>query len=120
MINTGIKRGLYNKVLKELSNETPSGVKIVQFFIDFERSNIKEINKLKRKKKATINKIIGALKQTMTAHPNFTKELLPSAAKRIYGAILMEEKETNWDKFTKFTKKIWLKLKRKQPEVKRK
>lgn len=76
---------LYNK--GELSTE-----KIVNLFKKYEESNIKLIEKLRKPRLIEKRKINGALKQTINAHSIITKELIPSATKRIYGALLTNEK----------------------------
>jgi hypothetical protein len=54
----------------------------------YEKDNIDTIEKLKRVRKIELNKINGALKQTINAHGPITKELIGSASKRIHGALL--------------------------------
>ena len=76
---------LYNK--GELSAEN-----IINLFKKYEESNIKLIEKLKRPRLLEKRKINGALKQTINAHSVITKELISSATKRIYGALLTNEK----------------------------
>jgi len=61
---------------------------ILNMVDEYEKDNLDTIQKLKRYKKVELNKINGALKQTINAHGAITKILIGSASKRIYGALL--------------------------------
>jgi len=61
---------------------------ILNMVDEYEKDNLDTIEKLKRVKKVELNKINGALRQTINAHSIITKELIGSASKRIYGALL--------------------------------
>jgi hypothetical protein len=58
----------------------------------YEKDNLETIEKLKRKRHVEMNRINGALKQSINAHSVITKELIGSASKRIMGALLVNEK----------------------------
>ena len=74
---------------------------------EYEKDNLDTINKLKRKKSLDISKINGGLKQAINAHGPITNQLIGSASKRIYGALL-----DNSNDETIFIKiKRWLNLK---------
>lgn len=62
---------------------------------DYEKANLDTINKLKKDKLYETKRISGALRQTINAHSAITKDLIGSATKRIYGALLINEKEKN-------------------------
>jgi hypothetical protein len=87
---------LKHRIMGELSKTNPNIDTVIDIFEEFESDNINSINKLKRKKKVTLRKISGALKQSISAHGPITKELIGSASKRIYGNIL--DSENNIDK----------------------
>tara|TARA_Y100000389_G_scaffold42931_1_gene37564 strand:- start:4171 stop:4542 length:372 start_codon:yes stop_codon:yes gene_type:complete len=87
---------LKHRIMGELSRTNPNIDTVIDIFEEFESDNINSINKLKRKKKVTLKKISGALKQSISAHGPITKELIGSASKRIYGNIL--DSENNIDK----------------------
>ena len=61
---------------------------ILNMVDEYEKDNLDTIQKLKRYKKVELNKINGALKQSINAHGAITKILIGSASKRIYGALL--------------------------------
>ena len=84
---------LRDDISDELKQDKPSLNNIIKSVNEFEDDNINTINKLMRKKKATMNKINGALRQSIDAHPIITKELVGSVGKRIYGSLLELEKE---------------------------
>jgi hypothetical protein len=67
---------------------------VISVFNDFEKDNINTIEKLKRGKKVELKKINGALRQTINAHGPITMELIGSASKRIYGAMMDNVKVT--------------------------
>jgi hypothetical protein len=64
---------------------------ILNMVDEYEKDNLDTIEKLKRQKKIELNKINGALKQTINVHSSITKELIGSASKRIYGALLEDK-----------------------------
>jgi len=96
------KGRLKDKIMYELEKENPSVDVILKYVDDYEKANLETITKLKKGKKVEINRINGALKQTINAHSIITKELIGSASKRIYGALLVNEKS----KKEKFYEKI--------------
>jgi hypothetical protein len=79
---------LTGKLTKELESESPSVDNIIKIFESFENNDAKTLEKLKREKKVEMNKIHGALRQTINAHGPITKEFIGSAGKRIYGSLL--------------------------------
>jgi hypothetical protein len=76
------------KELETIINDDETLLLVLNVFSKYEESNLNLINKLKRSKTVEINKINGALKQTINAHSVITKELIPSATKRIMGSLL--------------------------------
>lgn len=76
-------------IKKEMRRYTPKFENIVKAVDEYEINNIDTIEKLKRDKKVDMNRINGALKQTINAHGPITKELIGSAGKRIYGSIMI-------------------------------
>lgn len=50
------------------------------------------LDKLKRTRELEVNKISGALKQTINSHGPITKELIGSATKRIWGGLISHKK----------------------------
>lgn len=88
------RRGkLEHKLNEEFNKNNPSLDNIIDVIEEYESDNINSIEKLKKKKKVTVNKINGALKQTINAHGPITKQLIGSAGKRIYGSLLEPEEE---------------------------
>lgn len=51
-------------------------------------NKLNRLNKYNREKIITKRRISGGLKQTINAHGPITLDLIPSASKRIYGALL--------------------------------
>lgn len=84
---------LKEKVNEELKSNTPNIKVILEAVDDYESNNLKSIEKYKKKKKITTNKINGALKQTILAHGSINNVLIGSATKRIHGALLESEEE---------------------------
>ena len=84
---------LENRLREEIGRNNPDLDRVIGIVEDFESDNLKTIDKLKKKKKATLNKINGALKQSIFAHGPITKNFIGSASKRIYGSILEAEEE---------------------------
>lgn len=82
------KGRLRHKKLEELLKDNPNVDEIIYIIEEYESDNINTIEKLKRDKRIELNRINGALKQTINAHGAITKELIGSAAKRIYGSLL--------------------------------
>lgn len=62
----------------------------------YEKDNLETIEKLKRKRHIELNRINGALKQSINAHGPITKMLIGSATKRIYGALLNQNTKTSF------------------------
>jgi hypothetical protein len=87
------KGKLENKLREEIGKSHPSLERVVEVVEDYEKDNLKTIEKLKREKKVTVNKINGALKQSINSHGPLTKELIGSATKRIYGSLLEPQKK---------------------------
>lgn len=75
---------------------------------EYERDNLATIKKLKRTKTLEVNRINGALKQTINAHGPITKVLIGSATKRIYGSLLNDEnnKSTLFKRVVKWFKTL--------------
>ncbi len=83
------RRGkLEHKIKEELKNVTPDIESILNHVDDYEKDNLETIDKLRKDKLLDTKRINGALKQTINAHGDITKELIGSATKRIYGALL--------------------------------
>lgn len=96
---------LKNSLEVNLLNKTvgPNEIQMILTLVEqYQKDNIDTIKKLNRSKKIDLKKINGALKQTINAHSIITKELIGSASKRIYGALLVNEKS----KKEKFYEKI--------------
>lgn len=87
------KGKLEHKLTEELSKTKPKLSRLLEIIEDFESDNINTIEKLKKKKTATLRKVNGALKQSINAHGPITKDLIGSASKRVYGSILEAEEE---------------------------
>jgi hypothetical protein len=85
------KGKLFDNLEKELNNN-PNIESILKIIDEYEYANLETIKKLKRDKVVYLNKISGALKQTINAHGPITKQFISSATKRIYGALLSEKK----------------------------
>jgi len=96
------KAKLKKNLIIELDNEKPDLNKILKYIDEYEIENVKTINKLKRKRKLDIRRINGAIKQTINAHGPISKDLIGSASKRIYGALLEDKKENIILKFFKW------------------
>jgi hypothetical protein len=75
---------------------------------EYEKDNLSTIEKLKRNKQIELNRINGALKQTINAHGPITKVLIGSATKRIYGSLLGDDKPS-WFKRIKLFFEKWRK-----------
>jgi len=97
-LKNNLESNLLNKTVG--SNEIEIILKMVD---EYEKDNLNTIEKLKRAKKVELNKINGALKQTIHAHGPITKILIGSASKRIYGALLDNQpKQTLLEKILKW------------------
>ena len=99
-----LKNNLETKLLNKTvgSSEIETILNIVD---EYENDNLDTIEKLKRNKKVELNKINGALKQSINAHGAITKILIGSASKRIYGALLDNQpKQTLLKKLIKWIK----------------
>ena len=99
-----LKNNLETKLLNKTvgSSEIETILNIVD---EYENDNLDTIEKLKRDKKVELNKINGALKQSINAHGAITKILIGSASKRIYGALLDNQpKQTLLKKLIKWIK----------------
>jgi transcriptional regulator NrdR family protein len=103
------KNRLREKITFELNKAEPSIDYILSCVDEYEQFNLLTIKKLKRKKEIDTRKINGAIKQTINAHGPITKDLISSATKRIYGALLTDEKENIITKIIKSLK--WTKNK---------
>lgn len=86
-----LKNNLETKLLNKIvgSSEIEDILNMVD---EYEKDNLDTIEKLKRNKKVELNKINGALKQSINAHGPITKILIGSASKRIYGSLLNNKK----------------------------
>lgn len=83
------RRGtLEEKIRLELSKNLPDLNNIILAIEKYEKDNVDTIDKLKKHKKIDMNRINGALKQTIHAHGPITKTLIGSASKRIYGSLI--------------------------------
>lgn len=91
------KKKLEIKLLSEMDKNNPSLDNFVKIVDEYESDNLKTIEKLKKKKKITLNKINGGLKQSINAHGPITKNFIGSASKRIYGSFLEPEEEKSFN-----------------------
>lgn len=82
------KGRLQSKIESEFLKDNPDLNVIISSIEDYEKDNLKTIEKLRRSKTVEMKKINGALKQSIDAHGPITKELIGSASKRIHGALL--------------------------------
>lgn len=99
-LKTNLETKLLNKTVGSSEIET-----ILNIVDEYENDNLDTIEKLKRNKKVELNKINGALKQSINAHGAITKILIGSASKRIYGALLDNQpKQTLLKKLIKWIK----------------
>jgi hypothetical protein len=90
---------LASKLSEELDSGKPNINNIIDIFDNCSVIDIKTLNKLKLKKKIDIKRISGGLKQCIHSHgPIYLKDI-PSAAKRIYGALLINEVEVHNNRF---------------------
>jgi hypothetical protein len=105
MIKTRKSR-LENRIKDVLSQKKPKLEDIISAVDDYEKNNLKTIQKLKKKKGLEIKKINGAVKQTINAHGPITTQYITSASKRIYGSLLLDEKLNERYKYFKIFKVI--------------
>lgn len=86
----------------------PELEKILLIVDEYEKDNLATIEKLKRTKTLDVNRINGALKQTINAHGPITKVLIGSATKRIYGSLLNDNnnKPSLFEKMVKWFKNL--------------
>lgn len=84
---------LFYEIESELRANKPSPERLLDIFEQYEVDNISLIHKLKKKKKVTLNKINGAIKQSIKAHGNISESNFSSTSKRIYGSLLENEPE---------------------------
>jgi len=94
------KGKLEHKIRLEITTKKPNIDKILQAIDEYEKDNENTIEKLKKGKKVELNRINGALKQSINAHGPITKELIGSASKRIHGALLSNPNEEENKKFS--------------------
>ena len=88
------RRGkLGEKIKSEMSKEQPNIEEILVYVDQYEKDNLETIEKLKRDKVLDTKRINGAIKQFLNSHPVLTKELTGSLTKRIYGALLENQKK---------------------------
>ncbi len=101
------RRGKLKKQLEQFVDETQVE-RVLNIVDEYEKNNLETIDKLKRDKSVEINKINGALKQTINAHGPITKILIGSASKRIYGSLLADNnnKKSWFDKLKQWFKKL--------------
>lgn len=95
------KGRLENKIKSEMEKEFPKYDNIISAVDAYQKDNTDTIDKLKKDKKADMNKINGALKQTINAHGPITKQLIGSAGKRIYGSLILNPNQQEKKKPTK-------------------
>ena len=62
------KNKLENRIRDILNRKKPTVEDVLEAVEDYERNNLKTIEKLKKKKSLEVKKINGALKQTINAH----------------------------------------------------
>lgn len=104
------RRGKLRIKLKEvfIDSDEQQIEKILTIVDEYEKDNLATIKKLKRTKTLDVNRINGALKQTINAHGPITKVLIGSATKRIYGSLLNDEnnKPTFFKRMVKWFKTL--------------
>jgi hypothetical protein len=101
------RRGKLKHQLEPFVNETDIE-KVLRIVDEYEKDNLATIEKLKRNKTLDVNRINGALKQTINAHGPITKVLIGSATKRIYGSLLNDNnnKPSLFEKMAKWFKNL--------------
>ena len=100
------KSRLENRIKDILQQKNPKIEDIIEAAEHYEKNNLKTIEKLKKKKSLEVKKINGALKQSINAHGPITKQFINSASKRIYGSLLVDEKQKKQSKIFKFIRGI--------------
>jgi hypothetical protein len=85
---------LKHKIQNEIDKINPDLGEILSSVDEYEKDNLSTITKLKKNKMLDTKRISGALKQTIHAHGPINALLIGSATKRIYGALLVDEKKT--------------------------
>jgi hypothetical protein len=85
---------------------------IVKIFEEYEKNNLRKIDKLNRENILNSKRVSGALRQTIFSHGPITKLLIGSATKRIIGGLL-SNKTTKKTKFELFIQKLINLFKRK-------
>lgn len=101
------KGRLSDRISKELCKSEPSLDEFLIIFEEYEKNNLDTIEKLKKEKIFDTKRISGALKTTINAHSVITKELIGSATKRIYGALLSNEKTKKESFIKRILNKLW-------------
>jgi hypothetical protein len=101
------RRGKLKNQLEPFVNQTDIE-KVLRIVDEYEKDNLATIEKLKRTKTLDVNRINGALKQTINAHGPITKVLIGSASKRIYGSLLNDNnnKPSLYEKVVKWFKNL--------------
>ena len=101
------RRGKLKNQLEPFVNQTDIE-KVLKIVDEYEKDNLATIEKLKRTKTLDVNRINGALKQTINAHGPITKVLIGSATKRIYGSLLNDNnnKPSLYEKVVKWFKNL--------------
>lgn len=89
------RKKLEDNLKKELSQINPSFDKIIGYINEYEKHNLKTIDKLKREREIDVRKIKGSIKQTINIHGPITKDLIGSLTKRIVGSLLSDVKKQN-------------------------
>ena len=79
------------KELETIINDDETLLLVLNVFSKYEESNLNKIKKLNKRRSFEHNRIKGGLRQTINAHGAITKELIPSATKRISGALITNE-----------------------------
>ena len=97
---------LENKINDVLNKKGSTIEEILIIVDDYERDNLNTIEKLKKKKLVEMKLIMGGLKQCISAHGDITSQYITSASKRIYGALLLDEKLTKRNKYYNIIKLI--------------
>lgn len=90
---------LASKLSEELDSGNPKIDNIIDIFDKCSVIDIKTLNKLKLKKNIDIKRISGGLKQCIHSHGPIYINDIPSAAKRIYGALLVNEIDIQNNRF---------------------
>ncbi len=80
---------MFNAIQDELNTKTIDIKNILKAVDEYQKDNIDTIEKLRKEKKVELTKINGALKMSIHSHGPITKELIGSASKRIYGALIV-------------------------------